>query len=256
RPIFPLEAPGRRRPLDPDSPAPETSRRDAVSIGGRPRFPCPPQRTLVTIPAADAPPTIMARLKAETADLHRDAETSRFQRALVRGEVGKGTYAAWLGQMLLIHDRLEEGLRQAGAPAVGSVNRPEYDRAADLAADLADLGAPGAPSPLPATADLLARIAAADDLSLLGMRYVLEGSNNGNRFIARAIRSGLPGAPTRYLDPYGEAQRPMWAQFKTDMEAVSFDAAEQDRIVAAAQEMFAAVGGVSRELARAEARRV
>jgi heme oxygenase len=81
------------------------------------------------------------------------------------------------------------------------------------------------------------------------MRYVLEGSNNGNRFIARAIRKALPGAPTRYLDPYGENQRPLWARFKADMEAVGFTPAEQDQIVLAAQEMFAAVGALSCELA-------
>jgi len=96
---------------------------------------------------------------------------------------------------------------------------------------------------------VLGRIAASDELALLGMRYVLEGSNNGNRFIARAIRAGLPGAPTRYLDPYGEAQRPRWVQFKADMDAVGFEAGQQDRIVAAAQEMFAAIGALSRELA-------
>jgi heme oxygenase len=205
--------------------------------------------TSVPPPTTPAPPTVMTRLKDETADLHRDAETSRFQKALVKGEVGREAYAAWLGQMMLIHEALEAALHESTSVAIAAVNRPEYDRAADLAADVADLEAPAAPAPLPATTALLSRIAAADDLALLGMRYVLEGSNNGNRFIAMAIRKNLPEAPTRYLDPYGEAQRPRWAQFKADMDAIGFDPAQQDRLVAAAQEMFAAVGALSRELA-------
>jgi heme oxygenase len=202
-------------------------------------------------PSPSDTPTIMSRLKSETAELHRDAETSRFQRSLVRGDVGADAYAAWLGQMLLIHDRLETALRASPAPAVAKVNRPEYDRTEDLRADAADLGATAQPPPLAATGRLLGGIAAADDLALLGMRHVLEGSNNGNCFIARAIRQGLPGAPTRYLDPYGASQRQRWADFKADMEAVGFEPAAQDRIVAAAREMFGAIGELSRELTEA-----
>lgn len=197
-------------------------------------------------------PTTMSRLKAETAQLHRDAETSRFQRALVQGKVGREGYRAWLGQMLLIHEALDVALRAvAAAPAVAAVNRPDYERAADLRADLAELGEDTAQAPLPATAALVSRIGAADALALLGMRYVLEGSNNGNSFIAEAIRRELPGAPTRYLDPYGELQRERWAGFKRDMEAAAFGPAEQDRLVAAARQMFESIRDLSGQLAAA-----
>ena len=75
-------------------------------------------------------PGVMRRLKAETADLHRAAETSRFQRALVQGRLDRAPYAAWLAQMRLVHDAMEQGLREAeaSAPPVAHVNRRDYDR--------------------------------------------------------------------------------------------------------------------------------
>ncbi|MFG0283976.1 MAG: biliverdin-producing heme oxygenase [Phycisphaerales bacterium JB039] len=194
----------------------------------------------------------MARLKAETADLHQAAETSQFQRALVKGELAPAAYAAWLGQMLLIHDALEGALREARAasPALAQVDRREYDRADDLRSDLVDLAAdPDNVEPLGATSRLCDAIGSSDALGLLGMRYVLEGSNNGNRFIAAAIRRAMPDAPTRYLDPYGESQRSRWAAFREDMERNGFGPDEQDQLVAAARLMFKGVGELSRELA-------
>ena len=35
---------------------------------------------------------------------------------------------------------------------------------------------------------------------------------------------------TRYLDPFGEAQREKWMEFKNALDAMAFDAAEQDQV--------------------------
>lgn len=83
------------------------------------------------------------------------------------------------------------------------------------------------------------------------MHYVLEGSNNGNRFIAKAVRRALglvEGAGDRYLDPYGDAQRGLWAHFKQRMDAAGWSGEEADAMVRAAQDTFDAVGALSEEI--------
>jgi heme oxygenase len=77
--------------------------------------------------------------------------------------------------------------------------------------------------------------------------YVFEGSKNGARYIARALRGSLriSGAPgLRYLDPHGEAQRPVWESFKQRLDAAPLDAAEVDGIILAAKACFAHVTAV------------
>ena len=51
---------------------------------------------------------IMETLKEATAEQHRDAERRQLQKEMVRGELAPETYAAWLGQMLLVHEALRE----------------------------------------------------------------------------------------------------------------------------------------------------
>jgi heme oxygenase len=88
-----------------------------------------------------------------------------------------------------------------------------------------------------------------DPLSLLGYNYVLEGSMNGNRFIARALTPVLKGiAATTYLDPYGEEQRPVWGSYRERMNTAGFDASQAERIVAAARDMFSTIAGLSDQL--------
>lgn len=197
---------------------------------------------------------IMARLRDESADLHHQAETQEFQQRMFRGALGRDEYAAWLGQMWLVHRELEAALGRlrVADPRFAAV-RAEHFKSARLAADLTALGA-AEPAPLPATARLLARIAdlgRREPLALLGYHYVLEGSCNGNRILARRLLPalGLDAATAgRYLDPYGERQREVWARFKEEMQAVELAPAERDALVAAARELFAAIGDLSIEL--------
>jgi heme oxygenase len=108
--------------------------------------------------------------------------------------------------------------------------------------------------PLPATAALIRdidRAAVEQPLALLGYHYVLEGSKNGNRFIARQLVPALGLAPSRavrYLDPFAEAQPAKWAAFKTDMTATGFTADQIDLLVAAARRMFEGIGELSDQL--------
>ncbi|MFN7941814.1 MAG: biliverdin-producing heme oxygenase [Thermoanaerobaculia bacterium] len=199
---------------------------------------------------------VMEQLRDGTADLHQSAEQQDFQQRMFRATLRREEYAAWLGQMWLVHRDLEAALRRvAPGDARFAAVLPDHDKEPRLAADLAALGGP-LPEPLPATARILARIAAverAEPLRLLGFQYVLEGSANGNRILARRLLPALgldAGQAGRYLDPYGERQREVWAKFKQDMQAVGFPPAECAVLVEAAREMFAAIADLSGDLSR------
>ncbi len=201
-------------------------------------------------------PTVMERLRSETRELHDSAENRRFQQRMVAGELSREDYARFLGQMLLVHRALEEPLRRLWQEdARFRAVREEQFQPPYLLADLAALGAdPASVQPLGATAALIARIedvAAERPLEILAFHYVLEGSNNGNRFIAKKLAPALdvsPEAGARYLDPYGAEQRAKWADFKADMNAVGFSDDEADTLVQAACTMFQAVASLSDEL--------
>jgi len=197
---------------------------------------------------------VMTMLREGTAELHQRAEHQEFQQRMFRAELKREEYAHWLAQMWHVHRALERGLGapRASDPRFAAVP-DEHAKEPLLAADLEALGAEPSP-PLPATARLVARIeesARTEPLRLLGYHYVLEGSANGNRVLARRLLPALglePGVAGRYLDPYGERQRETWTKFKDEMRTVELTAAESELLVDAAREMFGAISEISSEL--------
>lgn len=196
---------------------------------------------------SDAPETIMDRLKSQTWPLHQRAETSPQQKALVKGELPRAEFVEHLGQLYLLHKALEDQLQAVGEiePKIPAVVKDYQFQVPYLLEDFAFFGADAASfSPTEHTQRMIDRINKAAEeapLKLLGMQYVLEGSNNGGRFIAMAVRKvyGLePGQGDRYLDPYGEAQRGKWAEFKADMVAQDFTPEQEAHIMAGANELF------------------
>ena len=197
---------------------------------------------------------IMDVLKASTAEQHRDAEHRRLQQELVSGRIAAPRYAAWLGQMFLLHASLWQEIvqRRGDHQTLADVVRDDGRHVANLRADLAMLGAdPATVVALPATARAIQAIREASShypLALLGHNYVLEGSMNGNRFIARALARTLAVRAVAYLDPYGEEQPASWLAYRERMSAARLDARQADRVVAAAREMFGSIAGLSDEL--------
>ena len=205
--------------------------------------------------ALESKETIMTRLKSATDEHHRRAEERPLQRAMIKGALPRETFAAYLGQLLHVHRRLEDPLQRLASEhePVAAVFRSHYARQSDLQADLEfhghDIGPPTA-----ATQAMIADIdrwAEEQPLALLGPLYVLEGSMNGNKFIARSLMQAWslgPGAGFRYLDPYGEEQRAKWAEFRADMDAQGFSAADSEAIIAAAQRTFDAIAEIADEV--------
>lgn len=212
--------------------------------------------------ASGSVPSIMELLKSSTAELHGAAEGHAFQQALVRGELPREQYAAYLGQLLRVHQELESQLKRyaPATPAIARVVKAYQYQVPYLLEDLAFFGMdPGSIEPLPATRALVEEIraaAASDAVSLLGYQYVMEGSNNGNKFIAKAIARayGLTdGRGLKYLDPYGDQQRSYWMAFKSDMDACGFTPAQMKSLALAAQSMFRGIGAISSAMGAAVA---
>lgn len=207
---------------------------------------------------ADAP-LIMDLLRHGTRELHTLAEQQPFQRTLAKGRLPRERYIQWLMQMRLIHQALEEALHSHRAhPTIASVLQPHHQHARRIEADLTFLVGPsalsGQASTLPAVEMVREAIRTASSLAptaLLGFLYVLEGSTNGGRFLAMAVRRAytLEGQDgTRYLDPYGENHPARWSQFKDSMNAAHLSPSDRERIHDAACAMFQAVIDLSRQL--------
>jgi heme oxygenase len=200
---------------------------------------------------------VMTRLRDETADDHKRAETGPLERALVSGHLRQPQFVEYLAQRWLIHRELERHIGTlCGTDArltnlVPDVLRQESNVRADLAHFGRDVESI---QPRRATGGFLSHvenIARVRPVALLGCYYVLEGSENGARYIARAVIGAYrltPGQGTRYLDPHGEEQRPLWAAFKQRMDAVGFDDDEIDAMVAEARQMFAAIRELDDEI--------
>ncbi len=202
-------------------------------------------------------PSVMARLRDSTGELHAQAESHPFQRALVSGAVETPAYTAYLQQMLLLHQALESALRNASLalPAIARIVTQEQYQEPYLLEDLRHFAvAPHRLTPTPGARRLIEQILQAadrDPASLLGFHYVLEGANNGNRFIARALRKALNlsgSQGVRYLDPYGDRQREVWSAFKSAMDAESFTESQTTIMIEAAKAMFQGIMEISRDL--------
>lgn len=199
---------------------------------------------------------VMARLKQETAEHHARAEGKALQQRMLKGTLSRGEYAAWLGQMLLVHRALEAAVERArpGHEALRAVT-PEQVHSSRIEEDLRALGVnPSEVRPGRATGALIDRIGvfgAESSAAVLGLHYVLEGSMNGNVYLARAVRRGLgltPGTGDRYLDPYGEGQRGKWMAFREAVDACAWTVAEADAAVEGAKAMFDGIAEVCEEL--------
>lgn len=193
---------------------------------------------------------LMARLKTQTQPLHDAAEKHAFHHALATGQARREDYAAYLGQLLHVHAALDDALRAAARTnaVIGRVWRDEHHNVARIEQDLRTLGVDPARARAGEAArrciDHIRAASVSEPVALLGFHYVMEGSKNGGKFIAKVVRRSmnLPGNDgTHYLDPYGDAQRALWGHFRADVDGSHVEPREQDAIVRAAEAMFAAV---------------
>jgi len=201
-------------------------------------------------------PTLMERLKADTSSAHDSAEGSGFQAALASGDLPLAQYRAYLGQIYLIHNALETGMKNnENHPALSTVITDVQYQEPVLSQDLQALGVKeDGIKPLKATTTFLCDVALKADLkpyALLGYHYVLLGSKHGGKFIAHNLQKKYKfenGVGCRYFDPYGPAFSTLWQEFKQKMNAVDWSASEQQEIIDSARGMFRTIQQICEEL--------
>lgn len=181
---------------------------------------------------------LTTRLKDDNWALHQIAERQETPGSLIKGTMPKDGYTNMLAQQLLINHALDNALRDAvkSDARVSELVLNEQMLSPYIEQDLSFLGIDASSiSPTPGTTRYIEHIQANADnpLHLLGLHYVRLGACNGNRFVARVVRKAYTLGEhegTRYLDPFGDAQRASWVEFKAALDAMPFDASEQDQV--------------------------
>lgn len=200
---------------------------------------------------------IMARLRDETADAHRAAESNPLEQGLFRGALPVPGFVAFLEQRYCVHRVLDEavGALVKSQPRFAGLIPEALWQTPNLLSDLEFWNARLAEiRALPATAAYCEWVnsnAAKVSCRLLGAYYVFEGSKNGARMLSRVLALAYTlndGRGLRYMDPHGPEQRTIWNDFRIRMNAIAFSQTEMDEMVEAAKYTFSAVHAIDTEI--------
>lgn len=209
-----------------------------------------PQATKCPFGHSAAPAVGLAdTLREQTKAAHAQAERHPIQARLVKGEATREQYAAYLGQLLPVWKAVDGGLWVGAAndSRIASMMKPYHANAGRVAADLAFLGK-DAGDVLPATQRFVEMVKnASGGVGIVGVWYVLEGSANGGKSIAKAVSKGLgvPGPEgLTSFDPHGDQQRDRWQAWRAALDAQIWTKAERAEIVSAATATFEAIYGL------------
>jgi heme oxygenase len=209
--------------------------------------------------------THMERLKAGIWDIHEGVTSGEKQPAPEQDNIMKGTlprfkYVNNLKQRYLLQGGFEEVLRSAAStsPFVAAVVTDEQFHVEKSATDLRFFGVdPTTVKPLPATTAMIEffhSVAREDVRLVLAIHYVIEGSNNGAMYIARAVKQAynLEGTDgTFHLQPYGPEIRDKWKAFVAAFNLLEIDSALMARMIVVGREAFHhmnAVGAASHQV--------
>jgi heme oxygenase len=173
---------------------------------------------------------LLLRLRAETEDLHRRAETHV---RILDADASEADYRTYLRAMRGFHAPVERALRVLDGDGFASASRGKTAWLdADLAA-LADADPPLVCAALPALGDRAAAV---------GGAYVLEGSTLGGRYILSRLPAALAplrGRATAFLHGYGDDTGAQWRRFGEVVERVLVDDAAAARAIEGARDTFA-----------------
>lgn len=184
------------------------------------------------------------RLTVGTAELHTRLDRQPFFQALQAGTLPATSAVGLLRAFAIIHAVVERALTQTADTRLTTLARVP-DKTPLLAADLERVGGPAVPSIAPAMEHALGCGAgilrdADNPLTLLGVLYVLEGSQGGAIVLrpAYARSLGVPEATLSYWGCYGSRTAAHWKAFTDGLDALECDEAEAGQIVAAAVRCF------------------
>lgn len=191
------------------------------------------------IPAADGA-SRAELLKARTGATHQ-----RLDQAIMAGDpfASRDRYALFVAVQHQFHRDIDALYDN---PALGALlpdleGRRRFD---DIERDLADLGMAA-----PVSRETPAFGPEVDVPTALGWLYVAEGSSLGAAFLLKmAARLGLSDEfGARHLAGAPEGRGLRWRSFKAALDGLSLSKAEQERMVAGAEEAFRRVHGLVRQ---------
>jgi len=182
-------------------------------------------------------------LRTDTAGLHQRLETLPFFTALHAGTLHRVSIVSYLRCLLIIHAVLERSL-VSSAP-LAELGRHAPAKVPLLVADLDALGAGNFPSlsaPMRAALNYAAAIVASGDdpLTLMGVLYVLEGSQNGGVVLRHAYAQclGVPQQRLSYIGCYGQGTAAHWKGFIECLNARALDEHQVQEVAQAATRCF------------------
>jgi heme oxygenase len=171
-----------------------------------------------------------ARLRRETADLHRAVEAAVGLPDSVRS---RDDYVRLLQRLHAFHTAVEDRLAEAAwADRWGEVgvDLPQHRRAHLLARDLVALQeGPSSASPH--------GVEIADFPGALGCLYVVEGSSLGGRVIGPAIRSAIGDVPIGFFDSTDRDHPSPWRSLKAALARFG-EAGDAGAVVRGARDTF------------------
>ncbi len=205
--------------------------------------------------------TPIEQLKAGIWDIHEgvsnDANDEAVeQESVMKGNLPKYKYVNGVKQRYLLQREFEKFLdaHRHGEPFLNHVVTDEQFHAEKAAQDLRFFGVdPAGVKPVPATEKMYSffhETAQRDPRLLLAIHYVIEGSNNGAMFIAKAVREcyGLEGTDgTYHLQPYGSEIRKKWKAWREAFNELDFDEALMNEMIRVGRETFHHMNAISRE---------
>lgn len=206
--------------------------------------------------------THMEAIKAGIWDIHEGVAAGPPQRPaepeqdnIMKGTLPRFKYVNNLKQRYLLQKGFEEILAaHRSHPFVAAVVTDEQFHADKSAQDLSFFGVDAASvKPVPATEKMIAffkECADRDPRLLLSIHYVIEGSNNGAMFIARAVKAAynLEGTDgTFHLQPYGTAIRDKWKAFGEAFNSLPIDDSLMAEMVRVGRTTFHHMNAVATE---------
>jgi heme oxygenase len=174
---------------------------------------------LVTQRSAEAVLSLSARLREQTAPLHREIEVVLGLPGAIRT---RDDYQDWLARFLGLYDPLERLLATFSEWDQLGLSMSSRDHTGCLVGDIVALGIdprlqPRAPPALLPDLPTFAHV--------LGALYVIEGATLGGRLILRDLEprlgASIAGA-TRFFGGRGEAVGPMWQSFRAALDEFGF----------------------------------
>lgn len=182
---------------------------------------------------------LAARLRSETAQLHRETEQTLGAPA---GTTTRADYAALLKTMLAFHRAAEAAFHDPewrdGWSRIG-ITIADHDRSRHVSDDLRALDVGCEPGEVPAFT--FSSFAAA-----LGGLYVVEGSSLGGRFIAPALEKTLGSVPLSYYAGVGRDHPAPWRSVQAGLRSYEQQHDDLDDVVEGAAQTFALLGEIVR----------